>query len=105
MAERLDHTGTLSPEHPGLTKPAKPPLYVSAKNETVRMFDSDLMEFFSRVHPVFPLILYLPIVGLMLYVAFWRQGFPVFVVVGLFLLGMLLWTLVDYLICLYIFHS
>ena len=57
------------------------------------MFDSDFMEFFSRVHPSIPLILYLPVVGFMLYVAIWRQGFPVFVVVGFFLLGMLLWTL------------
>ncbi len=104
MAERLEHTGTLSPAHPGLMKPAKPPLYVSAKNETVRMFDSDFMEFFSRVHPAIPLILYLPVVGFMLYVAIWRQGFPVFVVVGLFLLGMLLWTLLEYLIHRYIFH-
>ena len=94
MAERLDQTTSLS----------KPPLYVSTKNETVRMFDSDFMEFFSRVHPATPLILYLPVVGFMLYVALWRQGFPVFVVVGFFLLGMLLWTLTEYLIHRYIFH-
>jgi len=62
------------------------------------------MEFFSRVHPAIPLILYLPVVGFMLYVAIWRQGFPVFVVVGLFLLGMLSWTLLEYLIHRYIFH-
>ena len=59
-------------------------LYVSNKNETVRMFDSDFMEFFSRVHPVIPLVLYLPVVGYMLYVSLWRQGFPVVVVVGFF---------------------
>src|SRR5213075_3603446 len=94
MADRLDQERTL----------ARQPLYVSNKNETFRMFESDFMEFFSRVHPATPLILYLPVVGLMLYVALWRQGFPVFVVVGLFLLGMLLWTLTEYLIHRYIFH-
>jgi sterol desaturase/sphingolipid hydroxylase (fatty acid hydroxylase superfamily) len=83
---------------------SKPPLYVSTKNETVRMFDSNFMEFFSRVHPATPLILYLPVVGFMLYVALWRQGFPVSVVVGFFLLGTLLWTLLEYLIHRYIFH-
>jgi sterol desaturase/sphingolipid hydroxylase (fatty acid hydroxylase superfamily) len=56
-------------------------LYVSSKNETVRMFESDFMEFFSRVHPVTPLVLY-----------------------ALFLLGVLLWTLTEYLIHRYIFH-
>src|SRR5947208_14755320 len=82
----------------------KPHLYVSTKNETVRMFDSNFMEFFSRVHPAIPLILYLPVVGFMLYVALWRQGFSLFVVVGYFVLGMLLWTLLEYLIHRYIFH-
>src|SRR5213083_2075286 len=94
MAERLHHERAFS----------KPPLYVSAKNETIRMFDNSFMEFFSRVHPATPLILYLPVVGYMLYAALWRQGFSLFVVVGLFLLGMLLWTLLEYLIHRYIFH-
>src|SRR6266480_5802377 len=94
MADQLEQRSTVS----------KPPLYVSTKDETVRMFDSDFMEFFSRVHPAIPLILYLPLVGFMLYVALWRQGFPAFIVVGFFLLGMLLWTLLEYLIHRYIFH-
>src|SRR5437763_1710136 len=42
-------------------------LYVSKKNETVRMFESDFMEFFSRVHPVTPLLLYMPVVGYVFY--------------------------------------
>ena len=70
----IDHTG-ISPAHPG-DETGQPP-YVSTKNETVRMFDSDFMEFFSRVHPATPLILYLPVIGFMLYVAIWRQAFPV----------------------------
>jgi sterol desaturase/sphingolipid hydroxylase (fatty acid hydroxylase superfamily) len=79
-------------------------LYVSNKNETVRMFESDFMEFFSRVHPVTPLILYLPVVGYMLYVSLWQRQFPVVTVGVLFLLGILLWTLLEYLIHRYIFH-
>jgi 4-hydroxysphinganine ceramide fatty acyl 2-hydroxylase len=79
-------------------------LYVSNKNETVRMFDSDFMEFFSRVHPVTPLALYLPVVGYMLYVSLWRQHLSFVAVAALFLLGVLLWTLIEYLIHRYIFH-
>src|SRR5437764_12344189 len=79
-------------------------LYVSSKDETVRMFESDFMEFFSRVHPVIPLILYLPVVGYMLYVALERQKLSSFVVGGFFLLGILLWTLLEYLIHRYVFH-
>src|SRR5437016_13789116 len=79
-------------------------LYVSNKNETVRMFESDFMEFFSRVHPATPLVLYLPVVGYMLYMALWRQKLSFLVVAGFFLLGVLLWTLLEYVIHRYVFH-
>lgn len=79
-------------------------LYVSNKNETVRMFESDFMEFFSRVHPVTPLALYLPVVGYMLYLSLWQQHLSFVAVAALFLFGVLLWTLIEYLIHRYIFH-
>jgi sterol desaturase/sphingolipid hydroxylase (fatty acid hydroxylase superfamily) len=79
-------------------------LYVSNKNETVRMFESGFMEFFSRVHPATPLILYLPVVGYMLYVSIGQRQLPILAVGALFLLGILLWTLLEYLIHRYIFH-
>src|SRR5213594_1175715 len=94
MADRLDQERTL----------ARQPLYVSNKNETFRMFESDFMEFFSRVHPATPLILYLPVVGYMLYVSLGRQKLSFLVVAGFFLLGILLWTLLEYLIHRYVFH-
>src|SRR4029453_15343472 len=79
-------------------------LYVSNKNETVRMFESDFMEFFSRVHPVTPLVLYLPLVGFMLYLSLWPRRLSILAVTALFLLGVLLWTLTEYLIHRYVFH-
>ena len=59
------------------------PHYISNKNETVRMFKSDFMEFFSRVHPAMPLALYLPVVGYMLYVSLWQRKFSILAVAGL----------------------
>jgi 4-hydroxysphinganine ceramide fatty acyl 2-hydroxylase len=79
-------------------------LYVSNKNESVRMFKSDFIEFFSHVHPITPLVLYLPVVGYMLYAAIWRNKLSIFFVGGLFLVGVLCWTLLEYLIHRYIFH-
>jgi sterol desaturase/sphingolipid hydroxylase (fatty acid hydroxylase superfamily) len=78
--------------------------YVSKKNETVRMFESDFIEFFSRVHPAIPLLLYVPVIAYMLYVSLWHQKLSILAVAGLFLLGVLLWTLLEYLIHRYIFH-
>jgi 4-hydroxysphinganine ceramide fatty acyl 2-hydroxylase len=78
--------------------------YVSRKNETVRMFKSDFMEFFSHVHPATPLVLYVPVIAYMLYLAFWQSRLPILVIAGLFLLGMLVWTLLEYIIHRYVFH-
>ena len=50
-------------------------LYVSKKNETVRMFKSDFMEFFSHVHPVTPLVCLYPVVGYMLYLSLVASAF------------------------------
>jgi 4-hydroxysphinganine ceramide fatty acyl 2-hydroxylase len=79
-------------------------LYVSTKNETVRMFESDFMEFFSRVHPATPAVIYLPVVGYMLYISIWHRQLSIVSVSALFLLGILLWTLLEYLIHRYVFH-
>ena len=68
------------------------------------MFESDFMEFFSRVHPVTPVVLYVPVVGYMLYISLWLQKLPILAVAALLLLGILLWTLLEYLIHRYIFH-
>jgi 4-hydroxysphinganine ceramide fatty acyl 2-hydroxylase len=68
------------------------------------MFKSDFIEFFSHVHPITPLVLYLPVVGYMLYAAIWRNKLSIFFVGGLFLVGVLCWTLLEYLIHRYIFH-
>jgi hypothetical protein len=41
--------------------------YVSNKNESLRMFKSDFLEFFSHVHPLMPHAIYLPLMAFMLY--------------------------------------
>src|SRR2546428_5037118 len=79
-------------------------LYVSRKNESVRMFKSDFMEFFSHVHPATPLVLYLPVVVFMLYAAFWQSRLSILTVAGIFFLGVLIWTLLEYIIHRWVFH-
>jgi sterol desaturase/sphingolipid hydroxylase (fatty acid hydroxylase superfamily) len=78
--------------------------YISNKNESVRMFKSNFMELLSHVHPATPLVLYLPVVGYMLYTALWQSGLSILAVAGLFLSGVLTWTLLEYIIHRYVFH-
>ena len=79
-------------------------LFVSNKNETIRMFESNFMEFFSHVHPAIPVILYGPIIALMLYLAFVQKGLSLLTVLGFFVIGVLTWTLLEYVIHRYVFH-
>jgi 4-hydroxysphinganine ceramide fatty acyl 2-hydroxylase len=79
-------------------------LYVSNKNESVRMFKSDFMEFCSHVHPITPIVLYVPLIIYMLYAALWRNALSLPVTAGLFVIGVLIWTLLEYIIHRHIFH-
>ena len=79
-------------------------LYVSRKNESARMFKSDFMEFFSHVHPAMPLVIYAPAIAYALYVALWQREMSILAVVGLFLLGVFFWTLIEYVIHRHAFH-
>jgi sterol desaturase/sphingolipid hydroxylase (fatty acid hydroxylase superfamily) len=78
--------------------------YVSNKNESVPMFESKFMEFFSHVHPATPVILYVPVIVYFLYRAFAQGNMSILVIVGLFLLGVLMWTLLEYVVHRYVFH-
>lgn len=79
-------------------------LFVSNKNETVRMFQSNFMEFFSHVHPATPVLLYGPMIALMLYLAFVQKQLSFLAVLGFFVIGVLIWTLLEYVIHRYVFH-
>ncbi len=77
--------------------------YVSNKNESVRMFESRFMEFFSHVHPVTPLVIFLPVIGFMLQLAV-RHSMAMVAIAGFLLLGVFLWSLVEYTMHRWVFH-
>jgi hypothetical protein len=78
--------------------------YVSKSSDSVRMFESDAMEFLSRVHPATPLLLYLPLIIASLYFAFSYERLSILSVVGFFGFGLMIWTLLEYIIHRYAFH-
>ena len=78
--------------------------YVSNKDETVRMFNSDFMEVFSRVHYTVPLIIYVPVIVILLYLSMGVHNLSVLYVFTLFIGGIFTWTLAEYLLHRFIFH-
>lgn len=77
--------------------------YVSNKDESARMFDSDILEFFSHVHPSIPAIIYVPVIGYMIYETV-KAGISFAYIFSLFLLGLAVWSFTEYALHRFIFH-
>jgi sterol desaturase/sphingolipid hydroxylase (fatty acid hydroxylase superfamily) len=78
-------------------------LYTSNKDESARLFRSDFLEMFTHVHWSVPLIIYVPVVSYLLYrtsIAAVGSS-PAFV---LFLAGVFVWTITEYVLHRYVFH-
>lgn len=81
-----------------------PKNFVSNKDETVRMFKNDFLEALSRVHPSVPLIIYIPVVLYVLYLAIADYSLPALNIIGLFIFGIFIWTITEYLLHRFVFH-
>ncbi|NIR29652.1 MAG: fatty acid hydroxylase [Gammaproteobacteria bacterium] len=76
---------------------------VSTRDESVRMFRSNLLEALSHVHPAAPHLIYVPVIALALFAGYdWNVGSGTAIV--LFLGGLLAWTFIEYLIHRFVFH-
>ncbi len=78
--------------------------FVSNKDETVRMFESDFFEALSKVHFTVPLYIYIPVIAFFLYrsIATFHIGF--LNIVALIFLGGVVWTLTEYTLHRFVFH-
>jgi sterol desaturase/sphingolipid hydroxylase (fatty acid hydroxylase superfamily) len=70
---------------------------------TCRMFENDVLEKFSRIHPATPFVVYVPVVLAALYRSR-SHDVGALTVAGLFLGGLFLWTLAEYVLHRYVFH-
>ncbi|MBK8254525.1 MAG: sterol desaturase family protein [Polyangiaceae bacterium] len=70
---------------------------------TCRMFETPLIERFSRVHFTTPFIFWLPVVFYLGYISL-SGGMSIAPFVGLILAGILVWTLAEYVLHRWVFH-
>src|SRR4029079_16408155 len=66
------------------------------------MFQSRLLDRYTRVHPVVPVLIYAPVIVLMLVLAVARDGW--WDTFGLVLVGYVVWTLFEYWLHRIVFH-
>jgi dihydroceramide fatty acyl 2-hydroxylase len=67
-----------------------------------QMFDSQLLDRLSRVHPAVPLVIFVPAIAILFGLG--QEGTPPLEVAGLVLGGYLLWTLTEYWMHRLVFH-
>ncbi|MFO0761801.1 MAG: sterol desaturase family protein [Byssovorax sp.] len=75
----------------------------SPRPTTCQMFETPLIERFSRIHPAGPFVFWLPVIGYVAYRAA-QNGVGLGAGVGLCLLGVLTWTFAEYMLHRYLFH-
>jgi len=78
--------------------------FVSNKDVTIRMFDSNFMEAFSKVHPIVPLVIYIPIIAFFIYRAIGVFNISIANILYFILLGIVVWTFTEYMLHRFIFH-
>ncbi len=67
------------------------------------LFENRFLDFFSRVHPALPAIIFVPVVAAGIVLGF-DGGYGVLSVIGLFAAGLLIWTLTEYWLHRLVFH-
>jgi sterol desaturase/sphingolipid hydroxylase (fatty acid hydroxylase superfamily) len=68
------------------------------------MFESDFIEWFSRIHPVTPFVAWLPVTAFLVFRSYSRHDVPIWGIGVFFVLGFLTWTLSEYILHRYVFH-
>jgi sterol desaturase/sphingolipid hydroxylase (fatty acid hydroxylase superfamily) len=77
--------------------------YVSNEDVSQRMFRSELLEALTHVRMLVPHFMFVPVVGYMFYAAY-RTGLGIAALALLFLAGLALWSLVEYVMHRWVFH-
>jgi len=78
--------------------------FVSNKDETVRMFKNDFLESLSRVHPLVPIIIFVPAIIYMIYLSIFDFKTEALLIIALVVFGLFIWTITEYLLHRFVFH-
>ena len=67
------------------------------------LFKSEFLNFFSRVHPAIPAIIFVPVIVAMEWIGI-AKGYSVLELIAFFALGLFIWTLTEYWLHRLVFH-
>lgn len=73
------------------------------REEPIRLFKSDFLEFFTHISPFAVLVIWLPVVGYFIFLSLSGQLSIFQLLIGM-LIGLFLWTLAEYVLHRFLFH-
>ena len=73
-------------------------------NESIRIFKNPFLESLTHVHPIVPLVFWVPIIIFLFYRGITLKQVEIFELILLSFGGLLLWTITEYILHRYIFH-
>ncbi|WP_333819159.1 sterol desaturase family protein [Ohtaekwangia sp.] len=78
--------------------------FVSNSQESSRMFKSDFLEAFSKVHFTVPLYIFIPVIVYFTWRAFAVANNTILIFLASFIAGIFFWTLTEYVLHRFVFH-
>ncbi len=72
--------------------------------DSVRLFKSDFLERFTHVHPVVPLLIWVPVIGVLLYRSLFVFGVDGLEFALYAFLGLFTWSFIEYVLHRFVFH-
>ena len=76
-------------------------MYVSNAEESSRLFKSNFLEFFSKVHFIVPFIIFAPAICYFIYIGIGQSPLNMLFAFGL---GLFVWTIIEYVMHRFVFH-
>ena len=85
-------------------KPTSIPMQPEKQHQSIRLFENDLLERLSHVHPITPLLMWAPIAAWLIWRSLETYQLPAAPVAAIALAGAFIWTLSEYCLHRFLFH-
>ena len=76
----------------------------AGRNKSIRLFKNPILESLSHVHPIIPLLVWLPLALWLIYQAIAVDQISFIALTGIGISGLLTWTLAEYMLHRFVFH-
>lgn len=80
------------------------PMQPEKEHQSIRLFENDILERLSHVHPITPLLMWGPIALWLIWRSFALYNLPVMPMIAIAVAGFFTWTLTEYCLHRFLFH-